>query len=55
VRIGIHMGTLLRRGDHLFGRNVAMAAGVAGRASGGEIHVSDSVRNAIQGVPDIQL
>jgi adenylate cyclase len=55
VRIGIHMGTLLRRGDDLFGRNVAMAARVAGHASGGEILVSDSVRDAIEGVPDIQL
>jgi adenylate cyclase len=55
VRIGIHMGTMLRRGDDLFGRNVAMAARVAGHASGGEILVSDSVRDAIEGVSDIQL
>lgn len=55
VRIGVHMGTLLRRGDDLFGRNVAMAARVAGHASGGEILVSDSVRDAIEDVPDIQL
>jgi adenylate cyclase len=55
VRIGIHMGPLLRRGDDLFGRNVAMAARVAGHASGGEILVSDPVRDAIEGVLDIQL
>jgi adenylate cyclase len=55
VRIGIHMGTSVRRGDDLFGRNVAMAARVAGEAEGGEILVSDSVRDAIEGVPDIQL
>ncbi len=30
VRIGIHMGKSVRRGDDLFGRNVAMAARVAG-------------------------
>ena len=30
VRIGIHMGRSVRRGDDLFGRNVAMAARVAG-------------------------
>lgn len=29
VRIGIHMGRSVRRGDDLFGRNVAMAARVA--------------------------
>ena len=31
VRIGIHVGPLVRRGDDLFGRNVAMAARVARR------------------------
>jgi adenylate cyclase len=55
VRIGIHMGSSVRRGDDLFGRNVAMAARVAGQADGGEILVSDSVREAIDGVPDIEL
>ena len=30
VRIGIHVGKSVRRGDDLFGRNVAMAARVAG-------------------------
>ncbi|TDH50868.1 adenylate/guanylate cyclase domain-containing protein [Mycobacterium eburneum] len=55
VRIGIHMGTSLRRGDDLFGRNVAMAARVAGQAGGGEILVSDPVRDALHGRSDIQL
>ncbi|MGB9226262.1 adenylate/guanylate cyclase domain-containing protein [Mycobacterium sp.] len=55
VRIGIHMGTSVRRGDDLFGRNVAMAARVAGQADGGEILVSESVREAIDGLPDIEL
>lgn len=47
VRIGIHMGKSVRRGDDLFGRNVAMAARVAGEASGGEILVSQVVRDAL--------
>lgn len=47
VRIGIHMGKSVRRGDDLFGRNVAMAARVADEAEGGEILVSDSVREAV--------
>jgi adenylate cyclase len=55
VRIGIHMGTSVRRGDDLFGRNVAMAARVAGEADGGEILVSESVRDAINDVADIEL
>jgi class 3 adenylate cyclase len=47
VRIGIHMGKSVRRGDDLFGRNVAMAARVAGQADGGEILVSQVVRDAV--------
>jgi class 3 adenylate cyclase len=47
VRIGIHMGKSVRRGDDLFGRNVAMAARVASQADGGEILVSEVVRDAL--------
>ncbi|WP_370066316.1 adenylate/guanylate cyclase domain-containing protein [Mycobacterium sp. MAA66] len=47
VRIGIHTGKSVRRGDDLFGRNVAMAARVASQASGGEVLVSDAVRDAV--------
>ena len=47
VRIGVHMGKSVRRGDDLFGRNVAMAARVAGQADGGEILVSQVVRDAV--------
>lgn len=49
VRIGIHEGTSVRRGDDLFGRNVAMAARVASAADGGEILVSEPVREAVAG------
>lgn len=55
VRIGLHMGESVRRGDDLFGRNVAMAARVAGQAGGGEILVSAAVREAIAGAPDISV
>jgi len=47
VRIGIHAGKSVRRGDDLFGRNVAMAARVAAAADGGEVLVSRSVRDAV--------
>jgi adenylate cyclase len=55
VRIGIHMGSSVRRGDDLFGRNVAMAARITGQADGGEILVSESVREAVAALPDIEL
>lgn len=52
VRIGIHLGKSVLRGDDVFGRNVAMAARVAGQADGGEILVSESVRTAVGGSQD---
>jgi class 3 adenylate cyclase len=41
------MGKSVLRGDDVFGRNVAMAARVAGQADGGEILVSETVRTAV--------
>lgn len=55
VRIGIHMGRSVRRGDDLFGRNVAMAARVAAQAVGGEILVSEPVRDAVAACDDIDF
>ena len=49
VRIGIHTGKSVRRGDDLFGRNVALAARVAAHADGGQTLVSEPVREAIAG------
>ncbi len=47
VRIGVHTGKSVRRGDDLFGRNVAFAARVASAADGGEILISEAVRDAL--------
>lgn len=55
VRIGVHMGTSVRRGDDLFGLDVAMAARVAGVADGGEILVSEPVGDAVRHLDDIAL
>jgi len=55
VRIGIHMGKSVRRGDDLFGRNVAMAARVASQADGGEILVSEVVRDAVIDHGDVEF
>lgn len=53
VRIGVHMGTSVRRGDDLFGLDVATAARVAGQADGGEILVSEPVGDAVRHLDDI--
>ena len=55
VRIGMHVGESVRRGDDLFGRNVAMAARVADQAGGGEILITESVRDDLDGTAGIQL
>jgi len=55
VRIGIHAGKSVRRGDDLFGRNVAMAARVAGQADGGEILVSEVVRDGVNEAEDLDF
>lgn len=55
VRIGIHAGKSVLRGDDLFGRNVAMAARVAGQADGGEILVSETVYDAVSDCDDITV
>jgi class 3 adenylate cyclase len=48
VRIGVHTGKSVRRGDDLFGRNVAMAARVAAQADGGQTLVSEPVRDQLE-------
>ncbi|MDV3126450.1 adenylate/guanylate cyclase domain-containing protein [Mycobacterium sp. 21AC1] len=55
VRMGVHMGTSVRRGDDLFGRNVAMAARVAGLAQGGEILISEPVHEAVAGLAGVRF
>lgn len=55
VRMGLHVGSSVRRGDDLFGRNVAMAARVAGLADGGEILVSEAICEAIDRSAGIAL
>jgi adenylate cyclase len=47
IRIGIHEGDSIRRGEDLFGTTVNKAARVVAVASGGETVVSDTVRDAV--------
>jgi class 3 adenylate cyclase len=49
VRVGMHTGEVILGDDgDLFGRHVVMAARVAGTARGGEILVSDLVRELVE-------
>lgn len=47
VRIGVHAGHVVHREGDYFGLNVAMAARVAGLATGGEILATEGVREAV--------
>lgn len=46
VRMGIHRGEVIREEDDFFGRTVIVGARVAASAAGGEVLVTDDVRNA---------
>jgi len=48
VRVGIHAGKVVARDGDYFGLNVAMAARVAAQATGGEILVTDGVRESVE-------
>jgi adenylate cyclase len=44
IRIGVHSGFVLGNPEQLMGRNVVLAARIAGQAKGGEILVSSSTK-----------
>ena len=46
VRIGVHVGDAIREGDDFFGRTVIVASRVAGAAVGGEILVTEDIRDS---------
>lgn len=48
VRVGIHAGHVVARDGDYFGLNVAMAARVAALAEGGEILVTEGVRDSVE-------
>jgi adenylate cyclase len=49
VRIGVHTGDALHEADHFFGTTVHYAARVASQALGGEVLVSNLVRELVSG------
>jgi adenylate cyclase len=55
VRIGVHVGQAVAKDGDLFGRNVAYAARVAAEADGGEILVSDEVRERVEAEGGFEL
>jgi adenylate cyclase len=44
LRVGLHTGFVIGEHEHLYGRNFLLGARIAGQAAGGEIIVSDKVR-----------
>ena len=52
VRMGSHVGEVIREGDDFFGRTVILAARVAAQAAGGEILVSDTVALSVGDLAD---
>ena len=53
VRIGVHTGDAVREADDFFGNTVNYAARVASQALGGEVLVSNLVRELTAGAPAI--
>jgi class 3 adenylate cyclase len=48
VRMGLHTGEVIAEEGDFFGKNVVLAARIAAQAVGGEILVSESLRDAVQ-------
>jgi class 3 adenylate cyclase len=44
VRIGLHTGEVIKEADDFYGKNVILAARIAGQAQGGEMLVSSLLR-----------
>ncbi|MDP9141631.1 MAG: adenylate/guanylate cyclase domain-containing protein [Pseudomonadota bacterium] len=55
VRIGLHCGTPIKEGDRFFGITVILAARIAAQAAGGEVLVSDAMREALPADADFRF
>ncbi|MEE8346318.1 MAG: protein kinase [Dehalococcoidia bacterium] len=53
VRIGLHTGEAIKEADDFFGKNVILAARIAGQAGGGEILVSSLLKELTESGGDI--
>jgi adenylate cyclase len=55
VRVGMHTGSAVERGGDWFGAAVNLAARISGAASGGEVLLSDSTREAATELDSVQF
>ena len=55
VRIGLHSGFMIADGDDFVGRSVILAARIADRARGGEILVSDMLKDYVSTDPSFSF
>ncbi|MGI9020897.1 MAG: adenylate/guanylate cyclase domain-containing protein [Solirubrobacterales bacterium] len=55
VRVGMHSGPAVRRGEDWFGATVNLAARVSGAAAGGEVLVTNATRAAAGELGDVDL
>jgi adenylate cyclase len=55
IRVGIHHGRALRRGDDLVGNDVNIAARIVDVAAPGEVLVSDAVRAEVDALSDVSF
>ena len=53
VRIGLHTGEAIKEDEDFFGKNVILAARIAGQAGGGEILVSSLLKELTESGGDI--
>ncbi|MCH8921243.1 MAG: adenylate/guanylate cyclase domain-containing protein [Chloroflexi bacterium] len=53
VRIGLHTGEAIKEADDFYGKNVILAARIAGQAKGGEILVSSLLKELTESAGDI--
>jgi adenylate cyclase len=55
IRVGVHSGFVLGNPEQLMGRNVVLAARIAGQAKGGEILVSSSAKEDTETDPSFRF
>ena len=55
IRVGLHSGFVMGNPEQLLGRNVVLAARIAGQAKGGEILVSSSAKEYTQTDPSFRF